>query len=379
MQILACLGVAIIIVIVLRLLKHYYLRGKILQICRNINATIKMKDFLKYTMVSIQETLKAEACTLYIVDEQTNELWFHVTLGQQADKLKKMRIPIGEGSLSGIVAKEGCTLNIKDVRKDTRHMHKIKKVVTMPQKAILTVPVRNNGKIIAVIQAINKKGGGYFTKLDQQLLESATEFIGLSLEKAKLYDELYTMAFDLVTSLASAIDAKDEYTQGHSKRVTEYALMIGDAMNLHSEQMEILGYMAMLHDVGKIGITDSILNKQTALTKEEFEIMKTHTSIGERILTSTKSLSYLAGGAKYHHEKYNGTGYNEKLKGEAIPLEARIIAIADTYDAMTSDRPYRKGLSMETALEEIQKYAGTQFDPHIVEKFVETMQKRKDE
>jgi HD-GYP domain-containing protein (c-di-GMP phosphodiesterase class II) len=147
-------------------------------------------------------------------------------------------------------------------------------------------------------------------------------------------------------------------------------------MKLSEDKLELLEYMGLLHDVGKIGIKDSILNKQAPLDNEEFDVMKTHPSIGAKILSSMKSLDIIIPGVKYHHEKFDGTGYCEGLKGEEIPLEARIIAVADTYDAMTTDRPYRKGLSHEIAVEEINRFSNKQFDPKVVEHFNRVVGKR---
>lgn len=192
----------------------------------------------------------------------------------------------------------------------------------------------------------------------------------LKMKKLKQRKEkLRNILVDAITSLASAIDAKDSYTNGHSERVCEYSIKIGQAMGLKQENLERLEYMALLHDVGKIGIQDSILNKDSKLSEEEYQIMQQHPEIGANILCRGKSLEEIAVGAKYHHERYDGKGYCEGLKGDEIPLEARIIAIADAYDAMTHDRPYRKSLGHSEAVKEINRCAGSQFDPQIVRYF----------
>lgn len=173
---------------------------------------------------------------------------------------------------------------------------------------------------------------------------------------------------DTITALTSAIDAKDSYTKGHSLRVAEISEKIGIKMNMEDEELTRLKYSALLHDIGKIGINDNIIKKKGPLTDSEYEHIKQHPLIGGNILDKD-SLKQFLNGAKYHHEKFDGSGYCGNLKGEEIPIEARIIAIADVYDAMTSDRPYRKGVSKDDTMKEINKNSGKHFDPKVVTAF----------
>ncbi|WHH61071.1 HD domain-containing phosphohydrolase [Petroclostridium sp. X23] len=348
---------------------------KQLEIGKKITSNIKFKSLLKEIMETVKAETNAEACSLYLIDEEKQELWFEIALGEKGDKVKEIRLKIGEG-IAGWVAKEGVTLNIKDVNEDARFKRDIGKKIDFKQKAMLTMPVKFKDKTIGVLQIINKKGGSIFNHYDEELLEGISSQIAIALENAILYKELHDLLVDAISSLASAIDAKDPYTKGHSQRVTEYSLEIGRELGMSDSELERLEYMGLLHDVGKIGIKDAILNKQAPLDDEEFAMMKTHTLMGEKILGSVKSLKDIIHGAKYHHEKYDGTGYCAGLKGDEIPLEARIIAVADTYDAMTTTRPYRKGLPHEVAVEEINRFAGRQFDPAVVEHFNNAMKKR---
>lgn len=342
---------------------------------RKIASNIKLKKLMNEIMEIAKNELGAEASSLYLIDDEKQELWFEVALGKKGEQIKEIRLKMGEG-IAGKVAKEGITLNIRDVNKSPYFKRDIAKKIDFKQKAMITVPVKFKGKTIAVIQLINKVDGKYFTKSDEDLLEGMAGQIAVALENARLYNNMREQFIDFINSLVSAIDAKDPYTKGHSKRVTQYSLAIGKEMGLNEAKLENLEYMSILHDVGKIGIQDSILNKQAQLDDEEFTVMKTHTSIGAKILGEMKSLKSLAAGARYHHEKYDGKGYWEKLKGEEIPLEARIISVADTYDAMTTDRPYRKGLDHRVAMDEINRCTGTQFDPEIVKYFNITMKER---
>ncbi len=173
------------------------------------------------------------------------------------------------------------------------------------------------------------------------------------------------MFLHIVSSLAAAIDAKDSYTNGHSGRVAEYAKEIAKRSGYQEKQQEDIYMMGLLHDVGKIGIPDAVINKPARLTDEEYDIIKNHPAMGARILGSIREKRHLADGARWHHERYDGSGYPDGLKGEDIPEVARIIAVADAYDAMTSHRSYRRPLSQAVVKEELEKGMGTQFDPRF--------------
>ncbi len=181
-------------------------------------------------------------------------------------------------------------------------------------------------------------------------------------EQRKLSQRLFEQ---IANVLASAIDAKDEYTRGHSHRVAEYSEKIAREMGKSEEECKKIYYTALLHDVGKIGVSDRIITKNGKLTDEEYEIMKQHPVIGSQILSSVKDYPYLGIGARYHHERYDGLGYPDGLKGEEIPEVARIISVADAYDAMTSNRSYRSAFPQQDVRDEIVKNAGTQFDPDM--------------
>ncbi len=179
------------------------------------------------------------------------------------------------------------------------------------------------------------------------------------------------MTMQTVMTIVNTIDAKDEYTKGHSQRVAEYAVALAEELGMSEEEVERIRYIGLLHDIGKIGVPDAILNKPGRLNNTEFSLMKLHTVVGGEILKDINSMDDLDVGAKYHHERYDGKGYPEGLVGEEIPFVARIIGIADAYDAMTSHRVYRKRLSDETVQEEIARCAGTQFDPQLAKVFLQ--------
>lgn len=177
-----------------------------------------------------------------------------------------------------------------------------------------------------------------------------------------------------IETFTGFIDAKDPYTNGHSKRVAEYTQMIAEEMGYEGEELERIYYVALLHDCGKIGVPDNILGKPGRLDDEEFKVIKSHTTRGGEILNSFKSLKNVGEGARYHHERYDGKGYPEGKKGEEIPLIARIICVADSFDAMNSDRVYRKRLTLDKIVEEIESNKGKQFDPEIADILLKILQ-----
>ncbi len=178
-------------------------------------------------------------------------------------------------------------------------------------------------------------------------------------------DEVKTLSVEVMEALAHTIDAKDEYTRGHSVRVAKYSRMLAEKLGLSHDECENVYYMALLHDIGKIGVPNEIINSTSKLTNEEYSIIKTHPGVGYSILAEIKSRPDLSIGARWHHERFDGKGYPDGKKGEEIPYLARIIAVADSYDAMTSNRSYRRYMPQDKVRSEIENNAGTQFDPDV--------------
>ena len=205
----------------------------------------------------------------------------------------------------------------------------------------------------------------------QEVVKNGLDKFDLVSSKSLILKDLKELFYKTIKSIASALDAKDPYTHGHSMRVTLYSIILAKEMNVPSDQLEMVETAGLLHDIGKIAIPTSILCKPGKLDDNEFAIMKSHPVNSEKLIASIKKLHEISPGVKHHHERWDGRGYPDGLAGENIPYSARIIAVADTYDAMTSTRSYRKALPHEIAIEEIKKCAGTQFDPVLAQKFVE--------
>lgn len=197
----------------------------------------------------------------------------------------------------------------------------------------------------------------------------------LSHDVEELKSEQKKICEQAVKSMLRALDAKDHYTFGHSMRVAFYSLELGREIGLNDEELYQLEMSALFHDIGKIGVPDSVLLKPSRLDEDEFQEMKLHPSKSYEILSDFEVFRDVARYAKHHHERYDGRGYPDGLKGEDIPFYSRIILIADTFDAMTSTRPYRKGLPYDVAFSELKEFAGSQFDPNLVDHFISAMKK----
>lgn len=209
---------------------------------------------------------------------------------------------------------------------------------------------------------------GHNFNLMSEEIEKAIE----QLKKAANENQL--LFINAVRMLAAAIDAKDPYTRGHSERVARFSIAIGKQLQLSALEMRNLRISALLHDVGKIGIDDRILRKPGALSDDEFEIMKSHPAKGAAIMSGVAQLIDIIPGMKYHHERWAGGGYPENLQGEMIPMQARIVAVADTFDAMTTNRPYQKAMDLSYVVEKIRELAGNRYDPRVVEAFAAAVQ-----
>ncbi len=240
---------------------------------------------------------------------------------------------------------------------------------------MICVPMVIKNKVIGVLQAINKLGTGGFCQTDLDLLISLSHEVAIAVDNARLYNELRETFYQTAEALADAIEKRDPYTGNHTRRVMHYSIGISRFMNLTETEMENLRLAAILHDIGKIGVEDSVLRKDGKLTADEYQKIIRHPEIGVDILGHIKWLEGVIPGMKSHHERIDGTGYPDKIKDGDIPLIAKIIAVADTFDAMTTDRPYRSALTDRQAMDELKRYVGTQFDADVVSAFIESYEK----
>lgn len=339
-----------------------------------ISSTLDTGEIRKRTIEAAMRLLSAEAGSLMLVDQETGELFFEVALGEGGEKLKEVRLKRGEG-IAGWVAEKGESLIIQDVQSDRRFFKTADERSAFTTKNMVCVPVKSKDNVLGVLEAINKKQG-MFDEEDKEALMSLANQVAIAIENANLYQELKETFYGTAEALAETIEIRDPYTGGHTKRVMNYCLAIGRVLGLSKKEMENLRLAAILHDVGKIGVSDSILLKEARLDPGELKKMNMHSTYGAEILGHVKQLRDIIPGVRGHHERVDGKGYPDNLKEGEIPVLAKIISVADTFDAMTTDRPYRKALSAETALEELKRNTGTQFDKEVVIAFIRAYEEK---
>ncbi len=311
--------------------------------------------------------------TLLIFDEDTNEMKLVAKIGidlpQEFANPRSGHI-LREG-FAGKILQEGKAIFVEDKEKETRFLNPEEKKY-YPRR-FGSLPLKAKRGIIGVMNISLENEPFPGQKIS--LLNIISNQAAITLENVELYQNLQIFYFETVQTLSRAIDAKDAYTWEHADRSRKYARAIALEMNLPEIMGRNIEYAALLHDVGKIGIEESILGKPGALTSEEKETVRKHPSIGRKLLAPISLLAPVVPMILYHHEWYNGQGYLEGLKGDDIPIGARIVALIDAWDAMTSDRPYRKAMPKEKAIEEIKKSTGTQFDPQVVAAFLRILEK----
>ncbi len=245
---------------------------------------------------------------------------------------------------------------------------------------LLVHPVAREGQVVAAIFAGNKRGDDpHVSSTDIKLFEAAAAYLTILLDNSILYDDQQLMFIGTLEALTSSIDAKDPYTCGHSERVAELAAALATAHGLDDESVERIRLAGVIHDVGKIGVPEAVLCKTGRLTEAEFALIKQHPEIGFQILKDIPHFEDLLPGVLYHHERFDGRGYPEKIGGAGIPLMARIIGLVDAFDAMSSNRTYRSAMQRDRVMEELADNAGTQFDPELVESFKKVGLARYDE
>lgn len=342
-------------------------------ISRKVGAVYQLPHLIGEITRMTERALKAAASSILLLDDQDKELLFWVATGQAGKQLEQHRMALNSG-IAGWVAVNGKPVIVNDVRTDSRFENSFDASTGFVTRSIMCVPMVVNRKVIGVIEVLNKVDGSNFNKRDQELLTAVAGTAALAIENANLNQHVIEACKDTIRALAAAIDAKDPHTCGHSKQVTHYALLIGTSLSWTRDDLENLEYAGTLHDVGKIGVDDGILTSSCRLTDQEFSLIRQHPVIGANIL---KGIPFLEGTMKlvlHHHERYDGKGYPRGLKGEEIPPGARIIAIADAFEAMTSSRPYRAvPLTREQAFRELTVNKGTQFDPQLVDTFIEAL------
>lgn len=274
---------------------------------------------------------------------------------------------------------QGAALDLADATADTElvniHMQLNGGPGTDAESHFAGVVLRSHDRAVGYLHMARRPEQPAFDAGERRLLGIFAGQVAASLDNARLYQELKDLNRQTIEALAEAIEARDAYTSGHSRQVTNYAVRLARALGLPADRIELITYAGLLHDVGKIGIRDQVLLKPGALSSDEFAIMKRHPGIGVKIIERVRGLRAALPIIEAHHERMDGNGYPNGLKGEEIPYEARILSVADSFEAMTSNRPYRPAMETERALEILLRDRGSHFDPAIVDVFVELVRR----
>jgi response regulator RpfG family c-di-GMP phosphodiesterase len=334
--------------------------GRVLSRVNDIDDVIKvLGDYAK-------DLLHADRCSIFIYDNKTKELCTKYSHG-----LPQIRIPAEKG-IVGYAALSKDTQIVVDAYNDFRFNPEVDKMTGYVTKTILAVPLLDkDNNTIGVFQAINKIDG-IFNTFDAELLLLISNSTGYAIENAILREKLKTTQSKIIYKLSSAAEFKDEDTSKHTKRVGLYSALIAEHLKWDEDEIELIQVAAPMHDAGKIGIPDALLLKEGPLDAQEFAHMKTHSEIGYKLLfdEDDELLQTAALIAREHHEKWDGSGYPKGLEKEQISIFGRIVAIADVFDALTSQRPYKPAWPLTKAFHTIEQSAGTHFDPQLVDIFL---------
>jgi putative nucleotidyltransferase with HDIG domain len=289
------------------------------------------------------------------------------------DGLKKVISTKGKG-LARHVIDTGEPVIVNDY---PSHPKALTEIIKAGLESLVAVPLVSKEKIFGALGVFGVNRQRSFSGRDINLLQSVGKQAAIAIENASLYENIEQMLINTITSFASIIDAKSPWTKSHSERIADYAVAIGKKMGLDEDALETLRLGGLLHDIGKIETYDVIIDKMDKLSHDEFAHIKKHPEKGAKFLEPIKQLKNIIPVIKHHHERVDGKGYPSGLKGDKIPLPARILSVADTYDSIISDRPYRKSSEHEDAIKEIKSCSGTQFDPSVVDALIDVIKSQK--
>lgn len=331
-------------------------------------------DIFNTMMTTILEVFKADRGFLVMFNKERG-VYEPVVTRTGPTCLPGYKVALSSTILSESI-KNGLSVLTSDASRDARFQSGESVFLNRIQSA-MCVPVESREGILGAIYLDNVSATGAFTPGDLELLTAIGKQAGVAIRRATLVEELESLFYGTVQSLTAAIDAKDPYTRGHSERVSLYSEIMASELGLSKEVTRHLKLSCLFHDIGKIGVPEFILNKPAKLSLDEYERIKEHPVIGANILSTIKNIEPMVHGVLYHHEWYDGKGYPEGIAEEGIPLIPRIIAIVDSFDAMTSDRAYRKALLLDLVTEQFTRGVGTQFDPKLAQMALDLIEQGK--
>lgn len=343
---------------------------KELSILHTISETLdevhEKDDIFRKTMDIAQIITDSEKAFILVLEHDNMELVLRAASGYDDDSLVGKKFSVSEEPFRGVI-KNKCYAYLYI---DGAQASLLTGSANRDRRPLLLAPMLINREVVVILGMTGRSTASELTNDALALLLNLTAKASLKLENLALSENIFSNIIGALNSLLNALDARDTYTKDHSNRVTQYAIKIARALGSRQEVIDCISFAGPLHDIGKIGVRDEILLKKGHFTADEREIMKSHVIRGEEILRPLNLLTSEKSVVLYHHERWDGGGYPNGLSGPNIPLVARIFSVADTFDAMTSTRPYRNALSFEVAREEIMRCKGTQFDPEVVEAFL---------
>lgn len=333
----------------------------ITNVCMTLASIVDIDELLKSIISMTAELADVKKGVVYLKQYDKPALTFNYTYGVGAQAFGDISSDIS--SVYSEFMKSGTPKIIDGGDIDVKRHYGI-------NNSAAWVPLKLKGLVIGFMLLEDKIDGTFFSNDELELLAVLSNQIVVAIENTWLYEKVKTNYFSTIHSLVNALEANDRYTKGHSERVRYLSLELGKFMGLDNRELEVLEHASVLHDTGKIGIATTVLHKEGTLTVDEYGVIKTHPLIGDQILGPINTLEGVRTTILQHHERYDGKGYPHGVSGEEISIMARILSVIDTFDAMVTDRPYRKAFSLSKAKEELKQGAGTQFDPQIANAFL---------
>ncbi|SHI59272.1 HDIG domain-containing protein [Malonomonas rubra DSM 5091] len=335
-----------------------------------INSTMELKNLFHLLLEKALESLHADVGYILLYDKVNNTLRIGDVIGVPIGFFDpEMSIKLIQGGVSHWVIENREPLLIKRIE-DAREFSRMSKL-GFARDTVICAPLFTQDEVIGTITIANRRDESLFYEEDLEILSTIAAQASVAIKNARLYEEQQSTYLSTVQALVSAIEASDPYTRGHSERVTRYSVALAHKLNLNESAFRDLEQAAILHDIGKIGIDDSLLHKVETLSLDDVDRLRQHPLIGMRILEPIHFMARVREVIGQHHERFDGSGYPLGITGQHLLLESRILAVADSFDAMTSDRPYRNAMPTSVAISEIEANSGTQFDPEVAKAFVE--------
>lgn len=344
---------------------------RLMEINITLNSTLELGQVLDLIIAKAVEMLECEAGSILLYNKEKDCLYFSASTSSDSKKLAEIPVPLTD-SLAGAIFSKNIPLIVNNVDKDIRHNSSVAAQVNFRTNSLLGVPMRIQNRVTGVLEALNKRQGT-FTEEDVKILTAIASQAAVAIENAQLVQALQDSYDSTLEGWAAALDLRDKETEGHSQRVTVLTVQLAQAIGVSQDALTYLRQGALLHDIGKMAVPDSILHKQGPLTEQEKAVMRQHPLNAYNMLYPIAYLRSALDIPYCHHEKWDGSGYPRGLKGEEIPLAARIFTIIDVWDALRSNRPYREAWSEKKTIAYIQKQAGKSFDPKIVKNFVDVI------